>query len=177
MPWVPASTDLGSTTEMGTFNYSIQYYDDQAGTVDPTTGLTGPDTYTYRAVTITPQQVDPSTVNITNGLSASISGYFGPCFNDTLTTRDHQGNITTINTLTSGESVFNAVNKNTLHEVIAYVPDPTRTRTFTFTATAYDPSNPNVIISTQIYVAQCKDLNWDTGRIALKELVSYASSN
>lgn len=179
MPWVPATPNLGTSTETGTFNYTIKYYTESTtpGTPDPVTGIVGDGTTTdtYYPVNIIPQQIDPATVNITNGLSAAITGYFGACFNDTLTTRDTSGKITTISTLSTGQSVFTSVDKTTLHEVIGFVADSTRTRTFTFVANAYDPLNPTVIIDSQTYTAICQDLSWTPGKNSLKELVNYAS--
>jgi hypothetical protein len=172
MAWTPTETLLGTHAEMATFSHTIEYYTEEAGdptAVPPTTG-----SITYYSVRIIPQQTNPYTVSISG---ATISGYYRGIFNDGLTTRDSVGNITTITTLGSNASVWDAVNRSKVHEVIGFDPDMTRSRTFTYLAEAYNPLLPNTVIASQTYTILCEDKNWTPGMLSLKELVSYASNN
>ncbi len=123
---------------------------------------------------IIPQETNPSSVSISG---ATLSGSYRGIFNDGLTTRDSKGNITTITTLGSNASVWDAVNRSNVHEVIGFDPDMTRSRTFSYVAQAYSPLTPNTIIASQTYTVLCQDRNWTPGMLSLKELVSYASNN
>lgn len=172
MPWTPTDTLLGTYAEMASFSHTIQYYTEEAGdptAVPPTTG-----TITYYSVRLISQETNPSTISISG---ATISGYYRGIFNDGLTTRDRKGNITTITTLGSNASVWDAVNRSNVHEVIGFDPDMTRSRTFSYVAQAYSPLAPNTIIASQTYTVLCQDRNWTPGMMSLKELVSYASNN
>lgn len=175
MAWVPSTTLLGTHAELASFSHSIQYIVETAGdpeAIPPTEGTT-----TYYDVKITPQQNNPSTVAFAAGDPATISGYYKGIFNDVLVTRDKEGNFTTVTTLTGGDGgVFDKVDRDKLHEVISFQADTTRSRTFTYLAEAYDPEEPEVIVASETYTILAQDLNWTTGMINLKELVSYASS-
>lgn len=170
--WEPANTLLGTYAEMASLSHTVQYYTETEGdpnAVPPTSG-----SRTYYSVRLIPQETNPSTISISG---ATISGYYRGIFNDGLTTRDRKGNITTITTLGSNASVWDAVNRSNVHEVIGFDPDMTRSRTFTYLAQAYDPLSPNVVISSQNYTVLCQDRNWTPGMLALKELVNYARNN
>lgn len=172
MPWTPTTPLLGTYAEMASLSHTLEYYTEDGGDPladPPTTGTT-----TYYSVKITPQEVNPYTISISG---PTISGYYRGIFNDGLTTRDQQGNITTITTLGSNASVWDAVNRSKVHEVIGFDPDMTRSRTFTYLAEAYNPLNPTVIVASQTYTILCQDRNWTPGMLSLKELVSYASNN
>jgi hypothetical protein len=175
MAWEPSETLLGTHAEMVSFSHSVSYFEETAGdpeAIPPTEGTT-----TYYDVKITPQEANPSTVAITAGDPATISGYYKGIFNDVLVTRDKAGNFTTVTTLTGGDGgVFDKVDRDKLHEVISFQADTTRSKTFTYLAEAYDPQEPEVIVASQEYTVLARDLNWTTGMNNLKELVSYASS-
>jgi hypothetical protein len=170
--WEPANTLLGTYAEMASLSHTVEYYTEEEGNPNATPPTSG--SRTYYSVRIIPQETNPSTINIS---AATISGYYRGIFNDGLTTRDQKGNITTITTFGSNASVWDAVDRPNVHEVIGFDPDMTRSRTFSYLAEAYNPLNPNVVISSQTYTVLCQDRNWTPGMMALKELVSYASNN
>lgn len=184
MAWEPSTTLLGTHAELASFSYGLRYYEEVAaegggggGEGGEGGGETLPPEKVYYTVKITPQQQNPSTVNFTIGDPATISGYYKGIFNDVLVTRDREGNFTTVTTLSGGDGgVFDKVDRDKLHEVISFQADTTRSKTFTYLAEAYDPEEPEVIKSSNTYTILAQDLNWTTGMINLKELVSYASS-
>ena len=175
MPWTPEESLLGTHAELQNFTHNIEYYvagaagDPEA--IPPTEA--GEDI--YYTVRITPQQVNPNTVVFTTGDPGVISGFYKGVFNDSLTTRNESGNITTITTLGAPEgSVFEKVSRTGLSEVISFKADTTRSRTFTYLAEALDEEN---VIATTVYTILAQDLNWTPGQLNLKELVSNASGN
>ncbi len=170
--WEPVNTLLGTYAEMASFSHTIEYYTEEEG--DPTATPPTSGSRTYYSVRIIPQETNPSSVSVSG---ATLSGFYRGIFNDGLTTRDSKGNITTITTLGSNASVWDAVNRSNLHEVIGFDPDMTRSRTFSYVAQAYNPLTPNTIIASQTYTVLCQDRNWTPGMLSLKELVSYASNN
>lgn len=176
MAWTPTETLLGSHAELENFSHAIQYYTEEAGAVDPVTGLPGSSTQTYYAVRIIPQQENPNTVIFASGITATISGYYKGIFNDTLKTRDADGNFTTVTTLEAGGGVFDKVDRTKVYEVISFKADTTRKRVFTYLAEAYDnnPLSPTYLstIASQLYTINAQDLNWTPGMISLKELVN-----
>lgn len=175
MPWTPENTLLGTHGELQNFTHNIQYYEEGAAgdpmAVPPVPA--GQDTY-YN-VRITPQQVNPNTVSFTQGNPGVITGFYKGIFNDSLTTRDVNGKITTITTLGAPEgSVFEKVSREGLSEVISFKADTTRSRTFTYLAEAL---SGQTVIASQVYTILAQDLNWSPGQQNLKELVSNASGN
>lgn len=175
MAWSPTETLLGTHAELESFTHSIQYFTEEGG--DPLAEPPVAGTTTYYNVKITPQQTNPNTVVFTAGNPGVISGYYKGIFNDSLTTRAPNGTITTISTLQEPEgSVFTKVNLGNVYEVISFKADTTRSRTLTYLAQAYDPLFPNTIIASQTYTILAQDTNWTPGQLALKELVTYASS-
>jgi len=178
MPWVPSTSLLGTHAELATFSHQVQYY--EPGTAaDP---LAVPPVEAtadvYYNVRITPQESNPNTITFTEGLAATISGYFKQAFNDTLTVKSSDGVITTVSTLDEPVGgVFDKINRETLQEVISFKADTTRSRVFTYDTKAYKIVNgAEVTMATNQYTILLQDKNWDPGRINLKELVSYASS-
>ena len=170
--WEPVNTLLGTYAELASFSQTVQYYTEDAG--DPNATPPTSASRTYYSVRLTAQQTNPNTINISG---PTISGYYKGIFNDGLTTRDRKGNITTITTLGSNASVWDAVNRANVHEVVGFDPDMTRSRIFSYLAEAYNPSNPNVVLASQVYTILCEDRNWTPGMMSLKELVSYSSNN
>ncbi len=169
MPWTPSTSSLGTHAELASFNHTIQYYEEEA---DP---LGGPSTQTYFPVTITPAQTYPSSVVITNGLNAAISGFFKRAFDDELTVRLKDGTFNTVTTMQEpAGDVFSKINRSTLSQVISFKADQTRSKTFTYTAVAKDG---DVVLSTQSYTIFLQDKNWTPGMLALRELVSYTKGN
>ncbi len=177
MAWVPSTTLLGTYAELASFTHNIEYYVEGAAG-DPLAIPPVPaGDNTYYNVRIIPQQTNPNTVTFTAGNPGIISGYYRGIFNDSLTTRAPDGNLTTITTLGEPQgSVFTKVNRSSVYEVISFKADTTRSRTFTYLAEAYDPLFPNTVIASQTYTILAQDTNWTPGQLALKELVSYASS-
>lgn len=175
MPWTPEETLLGTHAELEIFSHNIQYYvEGDAGDPEAIPPVpAGEDTY-YN-VRITPQQTNPNTVSFTAANPGNISGFYKGVFNDSLTTRDEQGRITTITTLGAPEgSVFEKVNRTGLSEVISFRADTTRSRTFTYLAEALDEGS---VIASTVYTILAQDLNWTPGQLNLKELISDASGN
>ena len=170
--WEPVNTLLGTYAEMTSFSHTIEYYTEEEG--DPTASSPTSGGRTYYSVRIIPQETNPSSISISGAI---LSGFYRGIFNDGLTTRDSKGNITTITTLGSNASVWDAVNRSNVHEVIGFDPDMTRSRTFSYVAQAYSPLTPNTIMASQTYTVLCEDRNWTPGMLSLKELVTYASNN
>ena len=174
--WTPEESLLGTHAELESFSHNIRYYvEGEAGdplAVPPVTA--GEDV--YYDVRITPQQSNPNTVSFTTGEPGIISGFYKGIFNDSLTTRSPDGQLTTITTLGVPEgSVFSKVNRTNVHEVISFKADTTRSRTLTYLAEALAEDGVTVVAS-KVYTILAQDRNWTPGLIALKELVSYASS-
>jgi hypothetical protein len=173
--WLPEETLLGTYAELENFSHNIQYYTEGAvgdPEADPPVE-DGEDV--YYTVRITPQQNNPDTVSFTNGDPGVIFGYYKGIFNDSLTTRSPEGKLTTITTLGEPEgSVFTKVNRETVYQVISFKADTTRSRTLTYLAEALDENDE--VINAQVYTILAQDTNWTPGQLALKELVSYASS-
>lgn len=179
MPWVPESDPMVTVTEYGNFSVTIQYYELVGGGIDPGTGLSIPETPVYYNVTVTPQLTDPSTISITgNGTkSVTISGYYGPCFNDQLKamlTHDvvSENNISLPNyrdydTLTVEPKGVGAWTKFAQHddnfEIVSFIPDATRTRDIYYTCV----SNGNTVTKYN----RVQDLNWTPGMEALNQAI------
>jgi hypothetical protein len=176
MPWTPEETLLGTHAELENFAHSIQYYEPgESGDPEAVPPVeAGADI--YYTVRIIPQEVNPNTVTFSVGDPGVISGFYKGIFNDSLTTRNESGNITTITTLGAPEgSVFTKVNRVGLSEVISFKADTTRSRTFTYLAEALGEDDE--IIATNVYTILAQDRNWTPGQLNLKELVSNASGN
>lgn len=160
--WTPEESLLGTHAELENFSHSIQYF---VG-AEPEIKF-----YTIR---ITPQQVNPDTVTFTTGNPGVVSGFYKGIFNDALTTRSRDGVLTTITTLGEPEgSVFDKVDRDNIFQVISFKADTTRSRTLTYLAEAIENET---VVSSKVYTILAQDTNWTPGQLALKELVSYASS-
>lgn len=172
--WTPTETLLGTHAELETFTHSIEYVVAGAsGDPEAVPPVPAGEDIRY-TVRITPQQSNPETVSFTTGDPGIISGFYKSIFNDSLTTRSPTGQLTTITTLGTPEgSVFDKVDRTNLYEVISFKADTTRSRTLTYLAEALDEST---VIASQVYTILAQDRNWTPGLVALKELVSYASS-
>ena len=177
MPWNPTETLLGTHAELENFSHSIQYYDEGAAGDPLAVPPVEAGEPVYYNVRITAQQFNPNTVEFTAGDPGIISGFYKGIFNDTLTTRNKDGSFNTITTLGDPEgSIWTKVDTTNLSQVISFKADTTRSRTLTYLAEAYDPLDPEVIVASQTYTILAQDRNWDPGKLALKELVSYASN-
>jgi hypothetical protein len=170
--WETENSLLGTHPELQNFYYSIRYYTEN--TLEASEGESGSTEIVYYPVRITAGQTGYSTVIITSGLTANISGFFKGVFNDSLTTLDKQLKLKTISTLQPPEgSVWDKVDRDNLYQVISFKADTTRSRTLTYLAEAL---KDDVVIASQIYTILAQDTNWTSGQLVLKELVSYASS-
>lgn len=179
MPWTPTETLLGTHGELQTFSHNIEYYEEGAAG-DPLAEPPVPaGENTYYTVRIIPQQVNPNTIMFTTGNPGVISGFYKGIFNDSLTTRNESGNITTITTLGAPEGpVFDKVNRVGLSEVISFKADTTRSRTFTYLAEAITIVGSNVtVVASNTYTILAQDLNWTPGQLNLKGLIANASGN
>jgi hypothetical protein len=183
MAWIPETTLLGTYGEFATFSHEIQYYEPgEAGDPEAIPPVEAGEDI-YYPVRITPQEVNPNTINYSYPEPvdpAIISGYYKGIFNDSLTTRAKDGSFTTITTLGNGGGVFDTVNRDKVYEVISFKADPVRSKTFTYLAEAIDmnPLSPTYldVMASQSYTIKAEDRNWTPGLNNLKELVSYASS-
>jgi hypothetical protein len=172
--WNPEESLLGTHAELESFSHSIQYYVEGAAGDPEAIPPVDAGEDVYYNVRITPQQSNPDTVDFITGNPGIISGFYKGIFNDSLTTRSPDGQLTTITTLGEPEgSVFSKVNRTNVYEVISFKADTTRSRTLTYLAEALDGET---VIASKVYTILAQDRNWTPGLIALKELVSYASS-
>ena len=187
MPWVPESDPMVTVAEYGNFSATVQYYELIGGGTDPISGATIEPTPVYYNVQVTPQIEDPATISITgNGTtSATISGYYGPCFDDKLkvmltydvespnnTANPTYRNYDTLTTEPIGVGTWvKFAQNNDNFEIIDFIPDMTRTRDIFYTCIAYD-TNVNNPIATSTKFNRVQDLNWDPGRDALGNAVN-----
>ena len=168
MPWTPTTTLLGTVVENQSFNYTERYYTEEAGAIDPITGLPGPSTNTYYNVNITPTTVKP-TVTITNGSTASISGYFQRVFNDTIQYIDHSGNIKTL-VGDSSQGSWDKLNLADVYHMTSFKPDTIRDMSLSYTATAVNGSGAT--LATQTFTIRIYDPSWDAGKTALRNALN-----
>lgn len=167
MPWTPSTTLLGTVREFENFSYSIQYYEEVPGAVDPISGLAGPATQTYYPVSIIPAAVK-ATITTTNGDPATIAGFYKYIFFDTVKYRDYNDTIVTL----VGDETQGAWEKldiNSTFEMTDFDPDRARDVSFSFTANAM---NGSTVLASQVYKVRVYDPNWDNGKNALKAAVA-----
>lgn len=148
--WTPVETLLGTVREFENFSYSISYQE-----IDD---ILGPTTY---PVTIIPSSVQ-ETVVITDGVVATISGYFKYIFFDTVIYLDFDKNIIT-KSGTETQGTWEQIDMTNVYQMIEFIPDIVRFRTFEFTAIA----NGNE----KVYAIDVSDQNWTPGMNALKNAV------
>jgi hypothetical protein len=148
MAWLPESTDLGSVNEIVSFSHTITYTDDLTMTSHP--------------VTITANEVNPSTISIAGD---TISGYYFDSFDNTITYRTPEGSFPVV-------TKFNQIDLDRLYEMISYKASSVSSKTFTYTATAKDGAT---IVATQTYSKTVTN-DWTSGKNSLQEYVGYASS-
>jgi hypothetical protein len=148
MAWVPESTNLGSVNEIASFSHTITYTDDLTMTSYP--------------VTITANEVNPSTISIAGD---TISGYYFDSFDNTITYRTPEGSFPVV-------TKFNQIDLDRLYEMVSYKASTVSSKTFTYTATAKDGAT---IIATQTYSKTVTN-DWTSGKNSLQEYVGYASS-
>lgn len=187
MPWVPESDPMTTVTENQSFSVTVQYYELVGGGTDPISGETVAPTPVYYKVNVSPQQVDPSTVSISgNGTtSVTISGYYGPCFDDkikVMLTYDVESPNNTASptyrdydTMTTSPIGVGAwakyAQKTDNFEIIDFIPDLTRTKDFGYSCVAYNTSPASSISSSTKY-NRVQDLNWDGGKNALANAIN-----
>lgn len=179
MPWIPESDPMVTVTEYGNFSVTIQYYELVGGGVDSQTGAEIPAVPVYYNVTVTPQLTDPPTISITgNGTTAvTISGYYGPCFDDKLkamltydvvspnnTSEPAYRDYDTLNAPPKGIGAFIKYAQHTDNfELVSYIPDSTRTRDIYYNCT----SNGGTVSKFN----RVQDLNWTPGMEALNAAI------
>lgn len=168
MPWTPTDTLLGTVVENQSFNYTVRYYTEEAGAVDPITGLPGPSTQTYYTVNIVPV-TSKSTVTITNGSTASIVGYFQRVFNDTIQYVDHNNVVKTL-TGDASQGAWDKLNLADVYHMTSFKPDTVRDTTLSYTATAVNGSGAT--LATQTFTIRIYDPSWDAGKTALRNALN-----
>lgn len=181
MPWIPETPLLGTYAQQTTFSNSVQYYEETvgAGSTDPTTGEVTPGEVirTYYPVRIVANEVNPATITISSDDydTATISGYYGPVFNDIVEYLEVDRDLITIDTMNTepvGVGVWDKLNTSDYWEMVSFTPDRTRYRKFTYTATA-GPISGGIqsVIATTIFEIDLSDQNWTPGKEALQNAV------
>ena len=177
--WIPSADLLGTYSENSSVSLTLQYYEETAGEIDPNTGEAGESTIVYYPVRIITQDVNPNTISITHddiALTASISGFYGPVYNDTVEVMLPDETYRTFNTMTTepiGVGVWEKIKQYNVKEVIKFIADPTRSRTFTYTVNAGRVDNGIMTIkATTTKTILLQDFNWTSGRNALKAAVA-----
>lgn len=170
MAWEPELEVLGSVTETQVFTFSVKYFQDTAPGGDG--GVSVP---VYYPVKITAVEANPTSITINNGsLDSTISGSYGPVFDDVVTYMGTDRNyytLDTLNTPQSGVSVWTKLAaRENKQEITSFIPDPTRVRVFNYTCIAgtLDGSGniPSPIATTNKQII-LSDTNWTPGKDAL----------
>lgn len=163
MPWSPETTLLGTVKEFESFNYSIQYYTEETGAVDPITGEVGASTYTYYPVTITPT-IAKTSVSTSTGDPATITGLFQYCFNDTVVYRGFNNDM---NTLVGDETTgaWEKMNDSEVFHITSFTADRTRDTSFSYYAEA---KNGSTVVASQTFTIRVYDPNWTNGQNTLR---------
>lgn len=183
MPWTPETGQLGTHTQSAGFSHTIQYYEISYGPggIDPITGdaTAGEEIRTYYPVRIVANETNPSSVTISNDdilKTATVSGVYGPVFNDVVRAMKTDKTIIELNTMTTppvGTSVWHKLAQYDVEEVLSFIADTTRERTFTYTARAGNIVNGVMnVISTATYSITLSDRSWSAGRDALRAAVA-----
>lgn len=178
MAWEPDLEQLGTVTETQVFSFSVKYFE------ETTAGESGTSSSVYYPVIITAVEGNPPSVTITNGeLDSTISGSFGPSFDDVVTYMKSDltyETLDTLNTEPAGTSVWIKLNSRPdKKEIISFTPDLTRMRVFNYTCIAgtLDGSgnipNPIATANKQIILA---DRDWTPGKNALQAAVAATES-
>jgi len=175
MAWEPDLEQLGTVTETQVFSFSVKYFQDIVSGEEG-----GVSTPVYYPVKITAVEANPATVVITNGtLDSTISGSFGPAFDDIVTYMKNDLSYETLDTLTTpppGTIVWTKLaSRPNKKEIISFIPDPTRMRIFNYTCVAgtLDGSGniPSPIATTNKQII-LDDRNWTPGKNALQAAVA-----
>lgn len=130
MPWISTLPLLGTVGQTQTFSFVVQYYDEIITEGTPTEGgapTESTTTQVFLPVRIVTQQTDPDTVIITHddsALSATISGFYGNCFNDTLRVMTAYDPGSPVNNDSSVEDILNKM-MNDQWNYIQSSTDPT----------------------------------------------------
>lgn len=144
--WDPSETNLATVNELENLpSISITYEEDD--------GLGGTVTYD---VTLTPQEVNPNTITITNGDPASISGYYFDSFTNELQYLKGDGTYSTTDK-------FEKIDESALSEMVYYKADRTFEKIFTYVATA-EGGQKSYTITVQN--------DWTPGKNSLAEYVA-----
>lgn len=181
--WTPSAAFLGTVTETQNFNYGITCYIENSSSQNGTVvGVTREDC----KVVIEPHEQNPQSIIITDDvINASISGHYGPQFNDVIRIMhaDYSNeDFDTLNSEPQGVSVWDKLDSKTYAELIGFNPDPIRRRLFHYTAKAYKVTGgttffsghtilPDTVLSTKEYIIELSDQNWEPGKMKLKEVL------
>jgi hypothetical protein len=162
--WTPQATtlaDIDVVQEFQNFTYTISY-------------LAYP---RYKPplqcpVTITPSEAF-STVNISNGTFATISGHYEYVFTDNSitykqTADDNSSSYVTVRQSDIKTSIFDHLVQNDIYAITSFRPDLTLYKYYYYTATAQDPDDGPV---SQTYLIICTNY-WDTGQAAFLQVLS-----
>ena len=109
-------------------------------------------------IEIVPRETNPSTIIITNGITASISGYYFDSFTNELQYRTSEDTFVT-------KKKFEQIDITKLSEMIYYKADTNRTKVFTYDLTAGG--------ETVTYTITVQN-DWTTGKNTLQEYVGLA---
>lgn len=109
-------------------------------------------------IEIVPRETNPSTITITNGTTASISGYYFDSFTNELQYRTPEDTFVT-------KEKFEQIDTAKLSEMIYYKADTSRTKVFTYDLTAGG--------DTVTYTITVQN-DWTSGKNSLQEYVGLA---
>jgi hypothetical protein len=182
--WTPVDPILGTVKEFENFSYSISYYKEDT-IVNPATGV-AVDTITHYPVKITAvtpvesvicTNEDPTTAATS---SATVAGNFNRAFFDVLIYKDFKKNIKTINS-NDTQGAWEQFDINDCYQFIEFKPDESRYRQFHYIAEAYSKTIVGgqeviTVVATQDYVIELDDRNWDSGKVALQNVIDTISS-
>jgi hypothetical protein len=175
MAWSPETTELGPHAEYETFSHSITYTIPGSAAdplAIPPTEATAEVRYNVRIV---PQEANPATVSFTASDPGIISGYFKRVFNDTIQYKTFNKEIKTVVT-DPDNGAWDKVNNAEVYETLSFLADTSRSVIKNYTAQAYDPLVPAVVVASNSYTINIRDLNWTTGQNLLKDLVNLTTS-
>ena len=162
MSWLPAIAELGPRAEFENFSHTITYEETDEETLE---------IISY-SVRIIPQIALPATVTISG---PTIAGYFKYAFNDIIEYKSNSRQIKTITT-DSDQGAWDKLDTNDIYEMTSFRADTSRNILYNYVAEAYDALTPEILVSSQNYTINLRDLNWTPGLINLKNLVALTQS-
>jgi hypothetical protein len=161
MPWQPAQTAINQPDDLAvkqTFSYGIQYIDSKTGSPRP--------------VTLTANTQSFSSVILTNGTSASISGYYPYLFDLSVIKYKQKANDNdSIQTITQGNiltDIWDAdFTQSDVYAMTSFRADRTLYHYYNYTAMAVDTQTGQQTITYTVTLTNF----WDVGKALFKQAV------